>query len=74
MKGCNVGNSFIPRATDIPKPLPPNETYNPFKQIYHIKIRNTKCPHIKVKVFDSELEALLDSGAGTPSMLSTDID
>ena len=71
--GCDAGNSFIPQEADIPKLAKPNLTYNPFSQIYHVKIKNSKCPHIRVKIFESELEALLDSGAGISILNSLDI-
>lgn len=41
--------------------------------MYHVKIKNSKCPHIRVKIFESELEALLDSGAGISILNSLDI-
>ena len=47
--------------------------YDPFLQVYHIKLRYSKCPHIKVKVFDIEVEALLDSGAGISVLNSLDL-
>lgn len=34
-------------------------------QIYHIRVSDTKYPHIRVQVNETEFEALLDSGAGT---------
>lgn len=33
----------------------------------------SKCPHIRIKVFDTEIDALLDSGAGVSVVNSTDL-
>ncbi|XP_055621960.1 uncharacterized protein LOC129765578 [Toxorhynchites rutilus septentrionalis] len=43
----------------------PNTSAPPTRTtIHHITINPSKCPHITVRVFDTEIEALLDSGAG----------
>ncbi|XP_062537882.1 uncharacterized protein LOC134206209 [Armigeres subalbatus] len=42
-------------------------------EVYHIKIRISRCPHIRVKVLDYETEALLDSGAGISILNSMEL-
>lgn len=64
---------LIPLVVEIPKTSSTNRLYDPYSQVYHINIRNTTCPQIKVKVFETELEALLDSGAGISILNSLDI-
>lgn len=61
LRGCATGNSIIPDVKLIP-----TETteYDPINRVHSIKIETRKCPYLRVKVFDDELTALLDSGAG----------
>ncbi|XP_038121568.1 uncharacterized protein LOC119770554 [Culex quinquefasciatus] len=40
---------------------------------YQVKIQANKCPHIRVNIFDTQVDALLDSGAGISILNSLDI-
>lgn len=73
MKGCKSGNADTRKTTIVPKLPTQDLTYDPLRQVYQIKIRISKCPHIKVRIFESEYEALLDSGAGISVLNSVDV-
>lgn len=46
---------------------------NPKASVYELVIEPKKCPHVKVKIVDSEVEALLDSGAEISVMNSLEL-
>lgn len=62
--GCKKGNPSIPQPELIPKARTNPTEFDPLLKVHHIRVSVTKCPHIRVKIFDLEMEALLDSGAG----------
>ena len=57
---CDKGNASIPPTGKVPNPTPYED---PFLKVCEVKIYTGSCPHVKVKIFDRELDALLDSGA-----------
>ena len=44
--------------------VPNSTTYDPIDRVHSIKIETRRCPYLRVKVFDTQITALLDSGAG----------
>ncbi|XP_055604558.1 uncharacterized protein LOC129752806 [Uranotaenia lowii] len=66
----DIWNPSIPRTEKVPTDL---QNYDPINQIHTIKIESRKCPYLKVNIFDTELTALLDSGAGISVINSLDI-
>ncbi|XP_053691542.1 uncharacterized protein LOC128740057 [Sabethes cyaneus] len=73
LTGWELGSSLIPTKNKIPDSTLNALQFDPLTQVYHIKIQVSKCPHIKIKIFDAEIEALLDSGAGISILNSLDI-
>lgn len=72
-RGWIKGNQTTPQTNEIPNSnrLPNNG--DPLARIHHIRVSVTKCPHIHVHVFETEIDALLDSGAGISVINSSDI-
>lgn len=68
IEGCKPGN-----ATTTLEPKIPNAVYDPLAQVYQVRIQANKCPHIRVSIFDTQVEALLDSGAGISILNSLEI-
>lgn len=65
------GNPVISPSEVIPKVRKQNPTQE--LSILEIKINPSACPHIKVKILDTEITALLDSGAGISVTSSLDM-
>lgn len=61
--GCTIGNPYILSNDKIPK-LNNNTIDDHTQNIFYVKTNTLKCPHIAVKIFNTEVDALLDSGAG----------
>lgn len=47
--------------------------FEPTQNIYVVRDNSSKCPHISVNIFDTTVDALLDSGAGISVMNSLDL-
>lgn len=61
--GCGKGNAAIPKKQPVSNPS--SVPYvDPLENVLEIKIQTNSCPHITVRIFDENIEALLDSGAG----------
>ena len=50
-----------------------NTDFDPQIKIYLIRISVSQFPHIRVRIFDTEIDALLDSGAGVSVINSTEL-
>lgn len=64
IQGGGIWNQPTPVISQIPISKQTTTEFDPLLKIHHIRISITKCPHIRVRVFETEMEALLDSGAG----------
>ena len=70
VEGCTSGSPNIPDNQRVPDQ--PTD-FDPLNQVHTIKIEMRRCPYLRVKVFEDEITALLDSGAGISVMNSLDL-
>ncbi|XP_058816579.1 uncharacterized protein LOC131679847 [Topomyia yanbarensis] len=67
---CGVGNNSIPPTNDVPSSSPFED---PFLKVCEVRVHTESSPHVTVKIFDTEYDALLDSGASVSVTSMTDI-
>lgn len=70
---CETGNLNTSSNQEIPKVRSDPAEFDPLLKIHHIRVSVSKCPHIQVKIFETEMKALLDSGAGISVINSAEI-